>query len=370
MAEDCIRVLVVDDTVTYRNIVKFVLAGVPGIEVVGAAANGKIALDKIEQLRPDMMTLDLEMPVMDGLEVLQHLKQSGDDVGTIVLSGTTERGASVTLKALELGAFDFVAKPTCGTSEENVHALKADLQPKIEAFARSLHVRKLLSGQVRRNSGTVATAAPVEKNIMPPRVDVVGPARAELVAVGISTGGPQALNQMLPQLPAKLGAAVLIVQHMPPFFTASLASDLDKRCSLKVSEAIDGQEVKPGHVLIAPGGKQMKVVRAGPCTIIRITDDPPENSCCPSVDYLFRSVTRVYGQNAIGVIMTGMGNDGTLGCRQMKQRGAAIIAQDEASCVVFGMPREPIEEGIVDVVAPLEEIAAEIVRRVPHQVVV
>jgi two-component system chemotaxis response regulator CheB len=175
---------------------------------------------------------------------------------------------------------------------------------------------------------------------------------------------------MLPQLPADLAAPVLIVQHMPAYFTASLANDLDRFCGLKVSEAFDGQPVMPGHALIAPGGKQMKVVKKGTGTQVRITDDPPENSCCPSVDYLFRSVTRVYGRNAVGVIMTGMGNDGTLGCQQMKQRGAAIIAQDEASCVVFGMPRQPIEAGIVDVVAPLSEIANEISSRVREQITV
>jgi two-component system chemotaxis response regulator CheB len=256
-----------------------------------------------------------------------------------------------------------------GTSEENVHALKTHLQPKIEAFARSLHVRRLLRGEAILAPGKVATAAPSQADNMPRRMEVSGPPVAEVVAVGISTGGPQALGHFLPQLPADLGAPVLIVQHMPPYFTASLASDLDRRCGLKVSEAVDGQSVTAGHVLIAPGGKQMKVVKNGPGTKIRITDDPPENSCCPSVDYLFRSVTRVYGGNAVGVIMTGMGNDGALGCKQMKQRGAAIIAQDEASCVVFGMPKEPVETGIVDVVVPLNEIAAEITSRVPHQVV-
>jgi two-component system chemotaxis response regulator CheB len=202
------------------------------------------------------------------------------------------------------------------------------------------------------------------------RIADARPRNVELVVVGISTGGPQALNRMLPQFEADLPVPVLIVQHMPPVFTKSLAKDLDKRCSLTVSEAVDGQPVSAGHILIAPGGKQMKVVREGEEATVRITNDPPENSCRPSVDYLFRSVTRAYGSNAVGVIMTGMGNDGAQGCRQLKQRGAAIIAQDEASCVVFGMPREPILEGIVDVVAPLDEIATEIVRLVGRGAVV
>lgn len=386
MSEDKIRVLIVDDTVTYRKIISDVLADMPGIEIVGSAANGKIAVDKIERLNPDVLTLDLEMPEMDGLEVLRQLKDSGSDVGAIVLSGTSVHGAKTTMVALELGAFDFVAKPTGGTPEENIGVLRQELRPRIEAYARTRHVRKILCGQQpaekgtgsicrdgpRPTSGRCPASQKPDRSPLPPQGnDVAGrmrriageiAGRAEVVAVGISTGGPQALNLMLPQLPADLPVPVLIVQHMPPLFTKSLADDLDKHCSLKVSEAVDGQPVTPGHVLIAPGGKQMKVVKECGETAIRITDDLPENSCRPSVDYLFRSVTRAYGPNAVGVIMTGMGSDGAQGCRQMKQRGATIIAQDEASCVVFGMPREVVEESIADVVAPLDSIAAEIVR--------
>ena len=180
----------------------------------------------------------------------------------------------------------------------------------------------------------------------------IGTGRPEVVVLGISTGGPASLTKMLPQLPANLGVPVLIVQHMPPIFTKSLADDLNRRCALRVCEASDGQQVIPGHVLIAPGGKQMKIEREDGHIVVHITDDPPENSCKPSVDYLFRSASKIYGRNALGVIMTGMGSDGTRGCREMKQQGASIIAQDEATCVVFGMPKAPIEEGIADVVAP------------------
>ncbi len=182
--------------------------------------------------------------------------------------------------------------------------------------------------------------------------------------MGISTGGPKSLTRMLPNLPGSLAVPVLIVQHMPPIFTKSMANDLDNRCALSVCEAADCQLVEPGNVYIAPGGKQMKIEREDGTTLIRITDDPPENSCRPSVDYLFRSVAEIYGARALGVIMTGMGSDGSKGCRQMKQRGASIIAQDETTCVVFGMPREPIERGIADVVATLDGIAAEIIRLV------
>ncbi len=367
-----IRVLVVDDTGTYRNIVSNVLATLPGVEVVGTAANGSIALDKIERLQPNVLTLDLEMPVMGGLEVLRHLKESGSDVEVIVLSGSNERGAKKTMAALELGAFDFVAKPAGRDAEKNFKRLRQELGPRIEAFARTWQVHKILHGHGPPRPLAMHTPPTTDETGVAPgtqRITTGGTGPIELVAVGISTGGPQALNQFLPKLPADLPVPVLVVQHMPPLFTKSLAEDLDKRCSLTVCEATDGQAVLPGHVLIAPGGKQMKVIKEQGQATIRLRDDPPESHCRPSVDYLFRSVTRAYGPHAVGVIMTGMGNDGALGCRQMKQRGATIIAQDETTCIVFGMPKGPIQDGIVDVVAPLDGIAGEIVRRVGTGVV-
>ena len=364
--EDAVRVLVVDDTVTYRKIVSDVLAGLSGVEVVGTAANGKIAMQKIEQLRPDLLTLDLEMPEMDGLAVLRQLKHDGSDVGAIMLSGATTQGARTTVTALEMGAFDFVLKPTGTTLQENMEMLRQTLRPRIQAFGRTRQVHKTL-----RSPGPPAPhgiGVPARHDHGLPHQGLVARTfsarRAAVVALGISTGGPKALTQMLPQLPADLNVPVLIVQHMPPVFTKSLADDLNRRCQLTVCEATDGQPAGPGHVLIAPGGKQMKVEREGEQIVARITDDPPENSCRPSVDYLFRSVSSVCGPNAVGVIMTGMGKDGTRGCRQMKQNGASIIAQDEATCVVFGMPKEPIEEGTADVVASLDGIAGEIVRLV------
>lgn len=358
------RVLIVDDTVTYRKIISIVLEGVPEVEVVGTAANGRIAVQKAEQLRPDLLTLDLEMPEMDGLDVLRWLKQNGSDAGAIMLSGTTAQGAQATITALELGAFDFVLKPVGGQPEENIKMLRERLRPRIQAFARTRRHDKDVRHQGPPPPAGQATTVP-KVGIAPRRMTPAIPRRfgpAEAIAVGISTGGPKALTRMLPQLPADLPVPVFIVQHMPPVFTKSLANDLDKRCKVTVFEAEDGQPVVGGHVLIAPGGKQMKVRREEDQVVVRITDDPPENSCKPSVDYLFRSVLDIYGQKAVGVIMTGMGNDGRRGCREMKRKGASIVAQDESTCVVFGMPKGPIEEGIVDVVAPLDSIAAEIVR--------
>jgi two-component system, chemotaxis family, protein-glutamate methylesterase/glutaminase len=363
MMDNPIRVLVVDDTVTYRKIVSSLLSSIAGVEVVGTASNGKIALSKIEQLRPDLLTLDLAMPEMDGLEVLRRLKQSGGNVATIMLSALTTEGAKATMEALQLGAFDFVVKPSGGTLEDNVMRLREDIQPKIEAFARTRRIET-----VRHGVGSGAHVS-IDEASVAQRLRRVAAATApagtpEVVALGISTGGPQALTRMLPMLPRDLPVPILIVQHMPPVFTKSLADDLDRRCALHVCEASDGQAIQPGWIYIAPGGKQMRVERVDGDPVLRVTSDPPENSCRPSVDHLFRSVADVYGGNALGAIMTGMGNDGALGCRLLKRRGARILAQDEATCVVFGMPREPVQEGIADVVAPLDHIAAEITRLV------
>jgi two-component system chemotaxis response regulator CheB len=365
MNEADIRVLVVDDTVTYRQLVSSALAEVPGIEVVGTAANGQLALTKIELLKPDVLTLDLEMPVMDGLEVLRQLRQSPHECGVIVLSGSCARGAKTTMSALELGAFDFVAKPDSGgTAEQNMRQLRQQLQSKIEAFATHKLIDNIRGADKPEPNPrrSIAPSSQDASSYSAARHAVSRP--PDVVALGISTGGPATLSQMLPLLPGDLPVPVLIVQHMPPVFTKSMADDLDTRCALTVCEAVDGQQVLPGHVLIAPGGRHMKVVSESAQPTIRITDAPPEHSCRPSVDYLFRSVTETYGANTIAVIMTGMGSDGTEGCRLLKKRGATIIVQDKASCVVFGMPRTLVEEGIADVVASPERIAAEIVRRV------
>jgi len=360
--KNLLRVLVVDDTVTYRKIVADVLAGCPDVEVIGTAANGKIALQRIEQQAPDLLILDLEMPEMNGQAVLEELRRRRSPTGAIMLSAFTAQGAKATLSALEAGAFDFVLKPNGATIDANVDRLRHELQTKISAFARQRSVRDILYGKNNGYGMSAEVARPVIPAV-PASRSIAQPADSPLVVgIGISTGGPKALTEMLPQLPADLPVPVLIVQHMPPIFTKSLADDLNTRCKLAVREGIDGQPVMPGQIWIAPGGRQMKVQRENNQVVLRITDDPPENSCRPAVDYLFRSVAEVYGGRSIGVIMTGMGSDGTLGCRRLKHCGASIIAQDEATCVVFGMPREPIEKGIVDVVAPLGCIAAEITR--------
>jgi two-component system, chemotaxis family, protein-glutamate methylesterase/glutaminase len=342
-----VRVLVVDDSMLFRKVVRDVLAEAPGVEVVGTAADGRAALQKIEQLRPDAVTLDLEMPEIDGLAVLRQLKEHPNPPGVIVVSALSDAGATMTTEALRLGAFDFVLKPNGASMDENRQRLETDLLPKIRFLAERLELTLNVE------------PAPAKCDlVLPPRFQTALPKKKpELVAIGISTGGPSALNVMLPKLPADLPVPVLIVQHMPPKFTKSLAEDLDRHCKLDVSEAADGGRLQAGHVYIAPGGFQTRVERHPRGLEIRVTDDPPEKCCKPSVDYLFRSLADQMGERVLAVIMTGMGDDGMVGCKLLKARGAHVIAQDAASCVVYGMPRQIIENGLADTIRPLDAIA-------------
>ncbi len=359
-----IKVVVVDDTIVYRKIVGDVLKSIPGIEVVGTANNGKIALSKIRTLKPDLITLDIEMPEVNGIEVLQELKNMENPPMAVMLSTLTQQGSEMTIKALELGAIDFVAKPEEGKMADNMIKVKAALDPIVNLIKR----RKTRVAAIQRQ-GTTAVR-PMAKKPIKPRIAVRRnpgvKTKSEIIGIGISTGGPNALTKMIPMLPANLKAPVLIVQHMPPMFTASLANSLNNKSGLEVKEAKDGDVILPGKVLIAPGGKQMKIVAGadGLTRKIKITDDPPENSCRPSVDYLFRSIAQHYVGRSTGVIMTGMGSDGSKGLAQMKNNGSFVIAQDEESCTVFGMPKAPIETGLADVIAPLDRIAEEIVKTV------
>lgn len=360
-----IKALVVDDTIVYRKIVSDVLRMIPGVEVIGTANNGKIALSKIKSLKPDLITLDIEMPELNGIQVLEELQNMPNAPVAVMLSTLTQQGSEMTIRALELGAFDFIPKPSEGRMAENLEKVKAAVLPIIQGYKRrkatQLKIRERATGKIR----------PVRKT--PEPTVVVQPAKksavrskAEVIGIGISTGGPNALTRMIPMLPADMKATVLIVQHMPPLFTASLANSLNNKSKLSVKEAEEGDVIEPGKIFIAPGGKQMKIVAAadGVTRKIKITDDPPENSCKPSVDYLFRSIAQHYVGRSTGVIMTGMGSDGVKGLIQMKNSGSVVIAQNEETCTVFGMPKEPVESGLADVVAPLDEIAQEIVKTV------
>ena len=354
-----LRVLVVDDSALYRKVVRTVLEQLPGVEVIGQAQNGKLALERIIADRPDVITLDMEMPELDGLGLLRELRDRKISFSAIMISTLTTAGAQATSQALQLGAFDFVLKPTSPDMAANERQLRSDLAPRLEACRL---IRK--NPPATRVAARPTTAAAKPTAVPPVRPQFPSSAASlrrtpEIIGIGVSTGGPVALNKLLPLLSSQTPPLV-IVQHMPPLFTKTLADDLNRRCQLEVVEGTQGMAVQAGRAIIAPGGKQMRIVRDERRTYIHITDDPPERNCRPAVDYLFRSIAAEYGSRAWGAILTGMGDDGTLGCRAMKEQGAAILAQDEASCVVYGMPRAVAEAGLVDVVGPLDAIAGRI----------
>jgi two-component system chemotaxis response regulator CheB len=346
-----IRVLIVDDSVVVRRIVKDALAHDPAIEISGVAANGKIALSMIELNPPDIVTLDVEMPEMGGLEVLRHLQARRPSLPVIMFSTLTHRGAAATLDALRLGARDYVTKPAnVGSVNTSIEAIRSELIPKIKA----------LCGEAER---PIKLPALTHKSLhSPARPAVIWP--IEVVAIATSTGGPNALAEVLPQMPLDLRVAILVVQHMPPAFTHFLAERLNNECRMQVAEATDNLPVRAGTILIAPGDYHMAVEQRGVRAQIRTLRTPPENSCRPAADVLFRSVAQVYGSRALGVVMTGMGQDGLRGAQEMHDQGAVILAQDEATSVVWGMPGFVAQAGLAAKVLPLPEIAAEIVRRV------
>ncbi|MBN2810077.1 MAG: chemotaxis response regulator protein-glutamate methylesterase [Deltaproteobacteria bacterium] len=372
-----IKVLIVDDTILYRKVIGDILKEESDIEVVGTANNGRIAISRIESLKPDLLTLDIEMPVCNGLEVLEYLKENHPQTGAIMLSSLTRKGGDMTMKALELGAFDFMPKPEGGSMAENQAFIKKDLIAKIRMYARRHLLKRLLQGeapQTAPNRSAPGYTPRAASALQSPTGVLTQPVASKkrhfsstIIAIGISTGGPNALSRMLPMLTAPIGVPIVIVQHMPPLFTKSLADSLNNKCSLNVKEAEDGEILSNDVVYIAPGGKQMKIIaNPGGHGKIKITDDAPENNCKPSADYLFRSVAGVYQERATGVIMTGMGNDGTKGLRLIKRHGSPVIAQDEESCVVYGMPKEAVNAGVVDISLPLDRIAAEIVKTIKN----
>jgi len=369
-----LRVLVVDDTIVYRKAISDIIEEIPGVELAGVAHNGKIAIAKIKTLKPDILTLDIEMPQMNGIEVLAELKKNYPNVGAIMLSTLTDEGSHMTMKALDMGAFDFILKPQAKNQIEGKKEIRAALEPVLKAFKNSKNGPGLIgkrTGLARSTPGLNPKPTRPVTHTRPLRPlgsgrPTTSRGKSEIVTIGISTGGPNALNQMMPKLPGNLGVPILIVQHMPPVFTKSLAASLNKKCAISVKEAENGENILPNVAYIAPGGKQMKLVAGtdGTHRRIKITDDPPENSCKPSVDYLFRSVGDYYVGRTTAVIMTGMGSDGTKGLAILKNKSAYTIGQDEASCIVYGMPKAPAELGYLDTVVPLHKIADEIVKSV------
>ena len=369
MANDFVlKVLVVDDSIFYRKIISDALSELPEVSVVGSAANGRIAVHRIKTLKPDLLTLDIEMPEMNGIEVLEWMQENAPDVGAIVLSSFTKKGSRMTVNALQHGAFDFIEKADSGNMEENIKIIREMIRPMLKAFARRQEIRNVLNRKTNDKAIRIKDLDRKDGGVVQRMRKISGQMRrkSSIVVIGISTGGPEALAKMLPVIPANINVPILIVQHMPAAFTESITDNLNTRCAIEVRPAANGELLKPNIAYFAPGGKQMKITTGmdGKTAVIRITDDLPENNCKPSADYLFRSVAHQYKDRATGVIMTGMGSDGTLGLKLMKRNSAFIITQDEETCTVFGMPREPIEAGIVDVIAPLDRIAEEIIRSV------
>lgn len=351
------RVLVVDDSVVVRRLVSRALEQDGSIEVAGVAADGRIALTKIAQTKPDLVILDVEMPVMDGLTALAEIRKRWPRLPVIVFSTLTVRGAAVTLDALARGASDYVAKPSRGGDPaENLARIREELVPRIFALCPGVAGRRHLEG-IR----PTARPRPARTSAVP---RVVPTSRVEIVAIGASTGGPTALAQLLPELPASLPVPVVIVQHMPPLFTGFLAERLDGQAPLRVTEATNGDRLAPGGVLIAPGDRHLVVESLGGDFQVRTHLGPPENSCRPSLDPLFRSVADTFGSSVLAVVLTGMGSDGLHGAERIREAGGQILVQDEASSVVWGMPGFVARAGLADAVLPIGRLAREIVGRV------
>ncbi|HET6146318.1 MAG TPA: chemotaxis response regulator protein-glutamate methylesterase [Polyangia bacterium] len=353
-----IRVLIVDDSTVVRRFLSNAIAADPAFEVVGTAANGQIAVQKVALLSPQVVTMDIEMPEMSGLEALAAIRRTNRTLPIIMVSSLTERGALATLEALSLGATDYVTKPSALTAAGDVEKdnFIRDLLPKLKGLTK--RGTAFPSASVAPGAARTPARASVQ-----PLVRRAG--RVDIVAIGISTGGPNALADLIPALPNDLPVPIVIVQHMPPLFTRLLAERLASKSVIRVKEGNGGDPLSPGLVILAPGNFHMAVERAlgGACHIV-LNQGALENSCRPAADVLFRSVSETYGAGVLAIVMTGMGQDGLRGCEAVRGRGGQVMVQDEESSVVWGMPGFVAHAGLADEVLPLTQIAAAIVRSV------
>jgi two-component system chemotaxis response regulator CheB len=383
-----ISVLVVDDSVVVRRLIVDALGGAENIEVVGTAANGLLAQQKIDQLKPDVITMDIEMPQMDGIAAVRELRKRHKQVPVIMFSTLSAAGASATLEALSAGATDYVTKPSnVGSVTESIAAVREQLVPKIYALGGRRRPAAApppgppprpgaaparprpgaappRAGQPPSGPGRPGAAAPPGAPARPVARRGTPGGRVDILAIGSSTGGPDALTKVLTGLPSDFPVPIVVTQHMPPVFTKMFAERLDRSTPLHVVEARDGMDLTPGWAYIAPGDQHLVLHRRGTSTLTQLSGAPPENSCRPAVDVMFRSVAQLYGASAYATVLTGMGHDGRGGAKVLRDAGAEVLAQDEASSVVWGMPGAVVGAGLADEVLPLDRIAAFLVNRV------
>lgn len=350
-----IKVIVVDDSALVRSLLTEIINRQPDMACIGAASDPLVAREMIRELNPDVITLDVEMPRMDGLEFLSRLMRLRP-MPVVMVSTLTEQGAEITLRALEMGAVDFVAKPRIGVSS-GLNELAGDIVDKIRVAAKA-HVKRLAAASGTAQATPTAAGHPAE----PPRAPLPRLSTEKIICIGSSTGGTEAIREVLVPMPAD-APAIVITQHMPPGFTTSFANRLNTLCRIRVAEARDGERILPGHAYIAPGGRHLRIDRSGSNYVAVLEDTEPVNRHRPSVEVLFKSAARVLGPNALGIMLTGMGGDGAAAMREMKDAGSYNYVQDEASCVVFGMPRMAIQHGAAHEVLPLNQIANAVLNR-------
>lgn len=359
---DTLKVMIVDDTITYRTILRNIVEDLPNTQVIATANNGKVALAKMREEIADLILLDIEMPEMDGLETLSHLRSQYPQTQVVMVSGINRTSADITIRALEMGALDFIPKPEGDSLKQSVQALQGQIIQVIQQY-------KILNNTQQKKTITppysstksLGKQSNIRSASLAPGLAHSSSSKMDVIAIGCSTGGPSALTELLPKLPGNLGVPILLVQHMPPVFTASLAHTLDKKSALSVKEAEDGELVKPNTVYIAPGGRHMTVKRKLNSEVrISLNDDPAEHSCRPAVDVLFRSIAEVYSGNVLSVILTGMGSDGALGVKALKKNRCYSLTQSEKSCVVYGMPQAVVKMELSDEALDLDAMASRI----------